>query len=246
MKYDHLAEFGRALPGLRQRLDRDIARRGLPPEKVLATVVRLLDTTLIRIGNDEYATTNESYGLATLQDEHAEVAGGRIRFEFRGKSGVEQEVELRDPRLARVVKACQELPGEDLFQYVDDDDRVVDVSSTMVNDYLRSICDQRVTAKHFRTWGGTVVAAEALVDLPEPASERQAKSNELFAIDEAAAALGNTRSVCRSSYVHPAVLDAYREGTLGAAWRSAREAKRFSRAERTVLTVLEGTQAVAA
>jgi len=239
MKYEQLAEFGRRLPRVRQKIDDHLALRGLPQEKVLAAVVRLLDTTLIRVGNDEYAAANESFGLTTLQDDHAEVEGGRVRFEFRGKSGVEQEVELRNPRLARIVKACQELPGEELFQYLDDDDNVVDVSSGMVNDYLRDLCDGKVTAKHFRTWGGTVIAGEALATLPVPETDKEAKSNELIAVDMAADALGNTRSVCRSSYVHPRLFDAYRAGELQEAWKRSREAKHFSRAERTTLAVLE-------
>jgi len=239
MKYEQLAEFGRRLPKVREKLDAHLSLRGLPQEKVLAAVVRLLDTTLIRVGNDEYAATNESFGLTTLQDEHAEIDGGRLRFEFRGKRGVEQEVELRNPRLAKIVKACQELPGEELFQYVDDDERVVDVSSGMVNDYLRDLCGGRVTAKHFRTWGGTVTAGEALAVLPVPETKKEAKSNELIAVDMAADRLGNTRSVCRSSYVHPRLFEAYREGELQEAWKRAREAKHFSRAERATLTVLE-------
>jgi DNA topoisomerase I len=243
MKYEQLAEFGRRLPKVREQIEADLGRRGLPQEKVLAAVVRLLDDTLIRVGNDEYAATNESFGLTTFQQHHADVDGGKVRFEFRGKSGIEQEVELRDPRLARIVKACQELPGEELFQYVDDDDAVVDVSSGMVNDYLRDVCGGKVTAKHFRTWGGTVVAAEALAELPVPDAESEAKSNELAAIDLAAERLGNTRSVCRSSYVHPRLFDAYREGGLQEAWKRARQARHFSRAERATLTVLEQASA---
>ena len=239
MKYEQLAEFGRRLPKVRQRLDADLRKRGLPQEKVLAAVVHLLDDTLIRVGNDQYATDNESFGLTTFQDHHAEVEGGKVSFEFRGKSGVEQEVELRNPRLARIVKACQELPGEELFQYLDDDDNPIDVSSGMVNDYLREVCGGSVTAKHFRTWGGTVAAGEVLARLPVPESEQEAKSNELAAIDEAAGRLGNTRSVCRSSYVHPRLFDAYRAGELQEAWKRARDAQRFTRAERATLTVLE-------
>jgi DNA topoisomerase I len=238
-KYERLAEFATGLPDLRARVDTDLARRGLPEEKVLAAVVRLLDDTLIRIGNDEYKTTNESYGLTTLEGGHVSVEGSRIEFEFRGKSGIERDVELRDRKLAAIVKRCQELPGEELFCYLDDDDRVVDVTSTMVNDYLRSITGAEVTAKHFRTWGGTVVAAELLAPLPVPDDEREAKSNELIALDAAAERLGNTRTVCRNCYVHPHVGAAYREGDLQAAWKRAREAARFRRSERAVLTVLE-------
>ncbi|MCU1375031.1 MAG: topB, partial [Actinomycetia bacterium] len=238
-KYERLAEFAAGLPALRATLDEHLAQRGLPEEKVLAAVVRLLDVTLIRIGNDEYAETNESFGLTTIEGEHVTVEGTRIEFEFRGKSGVEQEVSLRDRRLAAIVKACQELPGEDLFGYLDDDGQAVDVTSGMVNDYLRSITGTAVTAKHFRTWGGTVTAAELLAPLPVPDTEREAKSNELAALDVAAGRLGNTRTVCRNCYVHPHVTTAYREGDLQEAWKRARSAGRFSRGERAVLTVLE-------
>ena len=237
-KYERLAEFGAGLPDLRARLDDDLGRRGLPEEKVLAAVVRLLDETLIRVGNDEYKD-NDSYGLTTFEPEHVSVEGDRIQFEFRGKSGVEQDVELRDRRLAAVVRRCQDLPGEDLFGYLDDDDQVVDVTSTMVNDYLRSITGANVTAKDFRTWGGTVTAAELLAPLPPPDDEREAKSNELIALDAAADRLGNTRTVCRNCYVHPHISRAYRDGDLQQAWKRARDAARFSRGERAVLTVLE-------
>jgi DNA topoisomerase I len=238
-KYERLAEFGAGLPDLRARLEDDLAKRGLREERVLAAVVRLLDETLIRIGNDEYAEANESFGLTTFQGDHVDVDGTTIRFEFPGKSGVEQDVSLQDRRLASIVKACQDLPGEDLFAYVDADGRAVDVTSTMVNDYLRSITGASVTAKDFRTWGGTVTAAEMLVELPVPDSEREAKSNELLALDAAADRLGNTRTVCRNCYVHPHVASAYREGDLQEAWKRARASARFRRGERAVLTVLE-------
>jgi DNA topoisomerase-1 len=238
-KYERLAEFAAGLPDLRATLDEHLARRGLPEEKVLAAVVRLLDETLIRIGNDEYAETNDSFGLTTIEGDHVSVEGTRIEFEFRGKSGVEQEVSLRDRRLAAIVKACQELPGEDLFGYLDDDGQTIDVTSGMVNDYLRSITGADVTAKHFRTWGGTVTASELLAPLPVPDSEQEAKANELAALDAAADRLGNTRTVCRNCYVHPHVTTAYREGDLQEAWKRARSASRFRRGERAVLTVLE-------
>jgi DNA topoisomerase-1 len=238
-KYERLAEFAECLPALRATLDQHLARQGLPGEKVLAAVVRLLDETLIRIGNDEYAETNESFGLTTIEGDHVTVEGTRVALEFRGKSGIEQEVSLRDRRLAAVVKACQELPGEDLFGYLDDHGRAVDVTSGMVNDYLRTITGMNVTAKHFRTWGGTVTAAELLAPLPVPDTEQEAKSNELAALDVAADRLGNTRTVCRNCYVHPHITTAYREGDLQEAWKRARSAARFHRGERAVLTVLE-------
>jgi DNA topoisomerase-1 len=238
-KYERLAEFGAGLPDLRARVDEDLARRGLPQEKVLAAVVRLLDETLIRIGNDEYAATNESFGLTTIEGDHVSVDGHTIEFEFQGKSGVEHEVSLQDRRLAAIVKACQDLPGEDLFGFVDGDGRAVDVTSTMVNEYLRSISGADITAKHFRTWGGTITAAELLAPLPVPDTEAEAKSNELAALDAAAAALNNTRTVCRNCYVHPHISTAYREGDLQEAWKRARQSPRFRREERAVLNVLE-------
>jgi DNA topoisomerase-1 len=238
-KYARLAEFGAGLPDLRARVDEDLGRRGLPQEKVLAAVVRLLDETLIRIGNDEYAATNESFGLTTIEADHVNVEGHTIAFEFQGKSGIEHEVSLQDRRLAAIVKACQDLPGEDLFGFVDDAGRAIDVTSTMVNDYLRTISGADVTAKHFRTWGGTVTAAELLAPLPVPDTDTEAKSNELAALDAAAAALNNTRTVCRNCYVHPQISTAYREGQLQDAWKRARQSARFRRQERAVLTVLE-------
>jgi DNA topoisomerase-1 len=238
-KYEHLASFAGQLPDVRARLDDDLSRRGLPEEKVLAAVVRLLDETLMRVGNDEYAATNGSFGLTTIEDEHVRVDGSMIEFNFRGKSGVEHTLSLRDQRLAKVVRACQEIPGEDLFGYLDDSGSAIDVTSTMVNDYLRSITGEDVTAKDFRTWGGTVAVAELLAVLPEPADEKEAKSNELLALDAAADRLGNTRTVCRTCYVHPLIAPAYREGSLQESWKRARDAARFRRAERATLTVLE-------
>ncbi len=237
-KYESLAAFGRALPEVRARVDADLGRRGLPEEKVLAAVVRLLDETLIRIGNDEYAEANESYGLTTLQDDHAEISGATLALEFGGKSGTEFDVVVRDRRLARIVKQCQDLPGEDLFQYLDGD-RVVDVTSTHVNAYLREVAGADRSAKDFRTWGGTVVAAETLVDLGAYATKKEAEHNLLVAVDAAADRLGNTRAVCRSCYVHPRVPESYIDGSLADAWRTARAAPRLSRSEKTVLQVLE-------
>ncbi|HSH22645.1 MAG TPA: hypothetical protein VK975_01115, partial [Acidimicrobiales bacterium] len=210
-KYDSLASFGRTLPEVRARVEADMTRRGLPEEKVLAAVVRLLDETLIRIGNDEYAETNESYGLTTLQDDHAEVVGSSLALEFGGKSGTEFDVVVRDRRLARIVKQCQDLPGEDLFQYVDGD-RIVDVTSTHVNAYLREVAGPDRSAKDFRTWGGTVVAAETLAGVGGYSTKTEADRNVVAAIDAAAERLGNTRAVCRSCYVHPRIPEAYVEG----------------------------------
>jgi DNA topoisomerase-1 len=237
-KFAALRDFGHDLPCVRARVEEDLARPGLPEEKVLAAVVRLLDDTLIRIGNDEYAVANDSYGLTTLEDDHATVSGNSVVFEFGGKSGTAFEVEVRDRRLAAIVRRCQELPGEDLFQYLDGD-RVVDVTSTSVNDYLRDLTKGHRTAKDFRTWGGTVVAAETLMANGRGTTKREADQRILGAIDAAADRLGNTRAVARSSYVHPGVLEAYRDGSLDEAWRHSRAAPRMSRTERTVLKLLD-------
>ena len=237
-KYYRLIDFAQALPALRKRLDEHLRLPGLPRDRVLAAVVKLLDETLIRVGNDEYAVLNESYGLTTMQDEHAVVDGSLIRFEFTGKSGVEAEIDLKDRRLARIVQACQELPGEELFQYLDDDGNQVDVSSSHVNGYLRELTGATFTAKDFRTWGGTVVAAETLVELGPPTSEKEAEKQVIEAVDAAAAKLGNTRTVCRTCYVHPAIPEAHLDGSLHDAWRSTRSTAACRRGERAVLKVL--------
>ncbi|MDP9019654.1 MAG: DNA topoisomerase IB [Actinomycetota bacterium] len=237
-KYATLRDFGHVLPGIREQVDADLRRRNLPEEKVLAAVVRLLDETLIRIGNDEYADANDSYGLTTLHDDHASVSGTRLQLEFEAKSGAELDVVVRDRRLARIVRQCQELPGEDLFQYVAGD-RVIDVTSTHVNDYLRRLTGGSHTAKDFRTWGGTVVAGETLVELGGYRTAREADQNVLVAIDTAAERLGNTRAVCRSCYVHPRIPESYRDGSLDDAWRSSRTTPTMRRGERTVLKLLE-------
>jgi len=238
-KYFRLIEFASELPKLRRKIDEHLALPGLPRDKVLAAVVKLLDETHIRVGNDEYAILNESYGLTTMQVEHAVVDGAVVRFEFTGKSGVDAEIDLRDRQLARIVKACQDLPGEELFQYVDDDGAIVDVNSAHVNTYLRELAGDTFTAKDFRTWGGTVIAAETLVDLGPPESDKDAEKQILAAVDAAAERLGNTRTVCRSCYVHPAIPDAHVDGSLHDAWRTTRAATGCSRGERTVLKVLK-------
>ena len=238
-KYERLTEFAGVLPDIRAKLDDHLAKPGLGQEKVLAAVVSVLDETLIRIGNDEYAATNGSYGLTTIEGQHVRVDGTRVEFNFRGKSGVQRALTLRDRRLATIIRRCQDLPGEDLFGFLDGDGRAIDITSTMVNEYLRDLTGADVTAKHFRTWGGTVTVSELLAVLPPPDDEREAKSNELIALDAAAGRLGNTRTVCRNCYVHPHITTAYREGDLQDAWKRAREAARFSRAEKATLTVLE-------
>jgi len=213
-KFGRVLAFSEVLPRIRRRVQSDLSKQGLPREKVLATVVRLLDCTGIRIGNDEYARANRSFGLTTLRDRHVEVSGSNIRFEFRGKSGKAYNVSLNDRRLARIVQRCQALPGEDLFQYLDDDGVRQTIGSGDVNDYLRAISGEEFTAKDFRTWSGTKLAVAALTEIGTWTSQRQAKSNILKAVDRVAEQLNNTRAVCRKYYVHPAVLDAYTAGHM--------------------------------
>ena len=213
-KYEKMIAFVRALPHIRKRVRQDLARPGLPREKVLAAVVRLLETTLIRVGNDEYAAQNNSFGLTTLRDRHAKIGNGKVKFKFRGKSGVSHDIDLEDPRVAKIVKQCQDLPGAELLQYVDDDGQVRDIGSADVNQYLHDVAGQEFTAKDFRTWAGTVLAAKALQEFQEVDSQAQAKKNVVQAIERVAEKLGNTRTVCRKCYVHPAVIDSYMDGSL--------------------------------
>jgi DNA topoisomerase-1 len=213
-KFDRMPAFAAALPSIRTRTAADLARPGLPRDKVLATVVQLLEKSLIRVGNEEYARQNQSFGLTTLKDRHVDIRGAKVRFEFRGKSGVRHAIDVNDRRLARIVKQCRDLPGQTLFQYVDDDGRRRDVSSGDVNAYLREITGQDFTAKDFRTWAGTVLCATALSELHTAESQARAKKNVLKAIEAVAGVLGNTRAVCRTSYIHPAVTDAYMEGII--------------------------------
>ena len=211
-KYDRLIAFGRALPKLRRQVDRDLARRGLPREKVLAAVVRVMEITLIRVGNEEYARTNRSFGLTTLRDRHAKVGATKAVFEFRGKSGKLHRTGIRDRRLARIVKACQDLPGQRLFQYLDEDGQRHAVESADVNAYLRDAIGEDFSAKDLRTWAGTVAAARALVTLP--ACEGDPKRNINTCVKAVAGLLGNTPAVCRKAYIDPAVLAAYEAGKL--------------------------------
>jgi DNA topoisomerase I len=213
-KYERLIAFAEALPAIRERTEQDLKQRGLPREKVLAAVVQMLDRTLIRVGNVEYARENDSYGLTTLRKRHVDVNGSEIHFQFRGKSGQEHDVELRDRKLAGIVKRCLELPGYELFKYLDEDGQRRDVESGHVNDYLREITGQEFSAKDFRTWAGTVLAAQALQEFEEFDSEAAAKKNVVQAIERVARRLGNTPAVCRKCYVHPAVLDSYLDGSL--------------------------------
>ena len=222
-KFDRMLAFAKALPRIRRRCDADLARPGLSREKVLAAVVRLLELTLIRVGNDEYARLNRSFGLTTLRDRHANVEGATLRFRFRGKSGLAYEVGLRDRRLARVVRRCQDLPGQELFQYIDDQGEVRGVASDDVNAYIREASGGDFTAKDFRTWAGTVLAYRALRALQPGTGERSAKRNVVEAIRQTADRLGNTPAVARGSYVHPAILEAYREGSIRGALVEAAE-----------------------
>lgn len=213
-KYEHLTDFAAALPGIRRRVDEDMRKRGLSRERVIATVVHLLDTTLIRIGNPEYARQNGSFGLTTLRDRHVVAGENGIVFEFAGKSGKRWRLKVSDRRVARIVKACQDLPGQHLFQYMNEaGDRQL-VSSTDVNAYLREISGRDITAKDFRTWGGTVLAALALSTFEDFDSEATAKANIREAIEHVAKRLGNTPAICRKCYVHPAILDGYLGGRL--------------------------------
>jgi DNA topoisomerase-1 len=206
--------FAEALPGIRQRIDADMGKRGLPREKVLATVVHLLETTLIRVGNDDYARSNKSYGLTTLRDPHVKIAGSEMRFRFKGKSGKEWSVSMRDRRVAKIVKACQDLPGQELFQYLDEDGERRDVTSSDVNAYLREITGEDFTAKDFRTWAGTVLAALALQEFEAFDNAAKAKKNLRAAIESVSSRLGNTPTICRKCYIHPQILDCYLEGGM--------------------------------
>ncbi len=213
-KYQHVIAFARALPAIRKTVRAHMRRPGLPREKILATVVYLLDKTLIRVGNDDYARQNKSYGLTTLKNRHAEVDGSQVCFHFIGKSGKEWTTRIKDRRVAKIIRACQDLPGQELLQYRDDGGAIADVTSTDVNAYLRDITGSDVTAKDFRTWAGTVLAGIALQEVETFDSEAQAKRNVRSAIEGVAKRLGNTPAICRKCYVHPEILNAYLDGAL--------------------------------
>jgi DNA topoisomerase-1 len=251
-KYERMLLFGEVLPKIRERVEQDLARRGLPREKVLAAIVRLLETTYIRVGNAEYARTNKSYGLTTLRNRHVKVRGSKIHFNFAGKSGVEHAIDLNDRRLARIVKSCSDLPGYELFQYVDEDGLPHTVDADDVNEYLREITGQHFTAKDFRTWAGTVLACAVLKEFEAFASATEAKRNVVQAIKRVAAELGNTPSVCRKAYVHPAVLECYMSGVLApaekrcAAEQLAAAANALREEEAAMMKLLEERAAIAA
>jgi len=219
-KFERILKFSKVFPKIRRRVERDLRRPGVDRRKMFAVVLYLLETTLIRVGNEEYARDNESYGLTTLQDHHAEVDGGRITFEFPGKSGVDHAISFSDRRLARIIQHCQDLPGEQLFQYEDDDGRLQSIDSGDINAYLAEITGGDFTAKDVRTWAGTVLAAAALRDIGVARSKREAERNIRRALDQVASHLGNTRAVCLHYYVHPLVLKKYRAGQVISAPRS--------------------------
>jgi DNA topoisomerase-1 len=214
VKYERMIRFGKALPQIRKEVDRALSLPGLPREKVLATIVYLLEATMMRIGNDEYARENKSYGLTTLRNRHVRIDGSEVEFRFRGKSGVYHDVKVHDRRLARIIQRTRDLPGQDLFQYLDDEGETHTIGSADVNDYLHAITGEDYTAKDFRTWSGTVLAAMALQEFEKVDSDAQAKKNVVRAIESVSEKLGNTPSVCRKCYVHPAVLDSYLDGTM--------------------------------
>jgi len=247
-KFDTLADFGAALPAIRNRIDRDLRLPGLPKDKVSACILHLMDRTLIRVGNSEYARDNESYGLTTILNRHARVAGATVRFRFKAKSGRTCDASIDDPRAARIVRACQDLPGQELFCYRDASGAVRDIGSSDVNDYLAAIASQPFTAKDFRTWGGTCAAAQALFQLgpprrrdgsPLPAADL--KHRQMAALRAAAHALGNTVAICRKFYIHPDLFDAYTSGRLHAAFHRADHARsrRLSLTERALLLLLK-------
>jgi DNA topoisomerase-1 len=213
-KFGKMTAFGEALPKIRERVERDLSLRGLPREKVLAAVVKLLETTLIRVGNKEYARQNNSFGLTTLKDGHVDIEGSKLRFEFRGKSGKDHQVEIQDRRLARIVKQCRDLPGQKLFQYLDDSGERQSVSSEDVNSYLKETTGEDFTAKDFRTWGGTVLALAALLEIGCLDDEKAANKAVVEVVKRVSADLGNRPAICRKFYVHPAVIDSFVSGSL--------------------------------
>lgn len=213
-KFDRMLEFSKVLPNIRDRVEKDLNRPGLPRRKVLAAVVKLLERTLIRIGNDEYAKDNQSYGLTTLRSEHVEVTGWKLRFEFSGKSGKEYSISLTDGRIAGIIQRCQTLPGEELFKYLDKTGKKQVVDSGDINQYMKEITGGDFSAKDFRTWAGTVHAAVTLRGIGIATSQREAQSNVVKAVDAVAKQLGNTRAVCRKYYIHPTVIKSYMNGKV--------------------------------
>lgn len=213
-KFTKMIAFSEVLPKLRQRINHDLSLPGLPKEKVLATVLRLMEMTRIRVGNEEYAKTNNSFGLTTMQDDHVDISGSSVRFQFRGKSGVEHDIEVRDRRLANIIKRCRDIAGQELFQYLDDNGDHQSIDSGDVNEYLKEVTGQDFTAKDFRTWAGTVLAARELHGLGVCTSQTEAKKSIVQAIKTVSQHLGNRPATCRKYYIHPTILDCYLDGSL--------------------------------
>lgn len=245
VKYERMLHFGRALPAIRARVEAALALPGMPREKVLATIVYLLQVTMMRIGNEEYARTNQSFGLTTLRGRHVRIDGSDVEFRFRGKSGVYHSVAVHDRRLARIIRSTRELPGQELFQYVDDDGQPHSVGSDEVNQYLREISGEDYTAKDFRTWSGTVLATLALQEFEAAASAAEAKRNVLRAIELVAQKLGNTPAICRKCYIHPVVIETYLAGAMAQVLRAgdgalqAGELQVLREQEEAVLSLLQ-------
>ncbi|HLW35323.1 MAG TPA: DNA topoisomerase IB [Chthoniobacterales bacterium] len=244
-KYDRMIDFGKALPKIRRRVAKDLKLSGLPRNKILATVVQLLERTFIRIGNEEYARDNKSFGLTTMKDRHVEVKGSKLRFRFRGKSGKDHEVDVTDRHIAKIISKLQDLPGQDLFQYLDDDGEVRDITSQDVNEYLREITGEDFSAKDFRTLAGTVLTAVALNAQEKFENNKQAKANITTAVKAVAQILGNTPAICRKCYVHPAIFESYlgRKSIEGLKQRTEealeKESADLRQSEKAVLKFLE-------
>lgn len=249
-KFDHLIPFAETLPAIREHTDNDLRKRGLPREKVLAGVVRLLEASLIRVGNQEYARANQSFGLTTLRAKHVELDGNQVHFHFNGKGGIDQDIDVQDRRLANLVKQCLEIPGYEVFRYLDDEGNRRLVESTDVNDYLHEVSGQTLTSKDFRTWGGTLIGARELAGKPVPSTKREVTGTINEVIESVAEHLGNTPTVCRKCYVHPAVLEAYQAGSLQVAFenetRKGGNASKYDldADERATLNVLKAHPAI--
>jgi DNA topoisomerase-1 len=238
-KYDRMLAFGAALPGLRQRVDHDLSKPGLPREKVIAAIVHLLEKTCIRVGNDEYAHQNDSYGLTTMLAKHVDVTGTTLRFRFRGKSGKDHDIALRDPRAARIIRKCQELPGHELFHYIGHDGAIHHIHSDDINAYLHEATGQEFTAKDFRTWAGTVMCALCLAQGEAPSSKTHEKHLISEAVKLVSTQLGNTPAICRKCYVHPAVIEAFQEGAIALSRAKQAGAVGLSEDEEAVLDFLK-------
>jgi DNA topoisomerase-1 len=242
-KFNRTIAFGLALPKIRQQVQKDLRKHGLPKEKVIAAIAKLLETTKIRVGNEQYAQRNKSFGLTTMKQRHVNISGSRLRFKFRGKSGVDHDIELSNRRLAKIVKRIVELPGQQLFQFIDDRDIRHSIDSGDVNDYLKKITAKDFTAKDFRTWFGTVLAAEELYEVGEYDSQKQAKKNIVQAIKNVAQELGNRPATCRKYYVHPGILAAYQDGSLFAQIdkvnKTDKKQLKLRPVEQAVLNILE-------